>query len=119
MTADELSVVLRSSTYNNFSSEKELQEQIQLVLTRAGASFHREVDLTQRKDIIDFLVAPRLGVEVKIRETLTKVTRQLHRYAQSPLLDVLLFVSTSRQLCAQIPRELNGKRVVPIAIGGV
>jgi hypothetical protein len=117
MTVDELRSVLESHRFR-FSNEADLQEGISIAFSDHNVEFKREVELGKH-DRIDFVVAPRLGVEVKIKETLTNVTRQLHRYALSSLIDAVVFVTTSRKLASTIPRELNGKAIVPIAIGVV
>lgn len=117
MTAGELAEVLMSHTFRS-TSEVELQEGIQLVLAGRDIVFEREVDLG-RKDRIDFVVAPRIGLEVKIRAGLSEVTRQLHRYAQSDQLDTIVFVTTSSRLCSLLPRTLNGKPIVFASLGGV
>lgn len=97
-------------------TEIALQSAIAATFEADGLSFEREVRLSDR-DIIDFLVGG-VGVEVKIDGSLSAVTRQLHRYAQSDRVALLVLVTT-RMRHRAVPRELNGKRVdVVHLIGG-
>lgn len=92
----------------DLSSERTVQDGVELLLRDEGLRYQREVTLAPG-DVIDFMVS-RLGVEVKLRCGLSEVTRQLHRYAQSAKVRQLLLVTVSLQL-ARVPRELNGKPV--------
>lgn len=53
------------------------------------------------------------GIEVKIKGSLTEVTRQVHRYAQSEQVESLILI-TARGSHRGLPREMNGKRVIVI-----
>jgi hypothetical protein len=116
MSVEDLRVLLASRRFR-YDSELQLQDGIASVLAEAKVDFQREVELG-RRDRIDFLVAPRIGVEVKVKSGVSELTRQLHRYAQSSDIDCLMLVSSSLRLCHAIPRELNGKRVVACALNG-
>jgi hypothetical protein len=73
------------------------------------AQFSREVKLSAAERI-DFLMADGLGIEVKVKGSLSDVTRQLHRYAQITEIKSLLLVTTkARHL--EAPRSLNGKTI--------
>lgn len=106
---------LRSHAFH-FSNEAELQSGIETALRREGISFVREVPLTER-DRIDFL-CERLGVEVKLNVSPNEVIRQLHRYAQSDLLDALLLITSSMRLAGAIPAEMNGKNIFAYCLAG-
>jgi hypothetical protein len=94
-----------------FVDERELQDGIALVLSRAGLPFRREASLGPKRGTIDFLLdAPALGIEVKIKGTLAEVTRQLHRYAGDPSIDELLLVTSVARL-ARLPDTMEGKPV--------
>lgn len=100
------------------ANERELQDGIESVLREAGYSFDRERQLAPG-DVIDFLVAGGLGIEVKVAGGMAEVTRQLHRYAQHADVTELLLVST-RLRHGQLPDVLNGKplRFQPL-LGGL
>lgn len=85
----------------------DLQEGIARVLSRHGIGFEREVRLPGRGRI-DFVVAGVIGLEVKVRGSLSPVTRQLWRYAEAPELEALVLITT-RSLHLDFPDELNGK----------
>jgi hypothetical protein len=91
----------------NLASEKDLQDGIETVLSGHGWPYGREVRL-DAQDRIDFLLGNGIGIEVKIDKSLSAVTRQLHRYAQQPLIVGLLLVTTRMRLRA-LPPEFNGK----------
>lgn len=75
------------------SPELRLQDAIAATLADHGVLFAREVRLTPQ-DIVDVLVEERIALEVKIDGSLSEVTRQLHRYAQSDRVAELLLVTT-------------------------
>jgi hypothetical protein len=90
-----------------FTTERELQAGIALVLEKQGVSFTREAALDD--GTIDFLVGS-VGVEVKIKGTLQDVTRQVHRYLQCARVESLLLVTT-RAALARLPATISGKSV--------
>lgn len=100
--------VLRNHVYD-LSSEKLVQQAMENLLTKHVIPFEREVRLDE-KDRIDFLIADGLGIEVKLDGTLTKVTRQLCRYAQHDEIKMLLLITTKPQL-AQLPGFFNNKEI--------
>jgi len=97
------------------SDEASFQNGIALAFESAGIAFQREVRLSER-DRVDFLVG-RIAVEAKIDGSLSQVTRQLHRYAQSELIDELVLVTT-RLRHARMPDRMNGKPVAVFATMG-
>lgn len=90
------------------SPEVRLQAAIAARLEEHNFTFAREVRLTE-EDVIDFLVEG-LGLEVKIDGSLSQVTRQLHRYAQSERV-AEIFLVTTRSKHRGMPPTLNGKPV--------
>ena len=100
-----------------FENEKELQGGIESVLTSARFVFKREVPLGGRQNIIDFLIEPTIGLEVKIQSGLSSVTRQLYRYAESDKITHLILV-TSCMRHTQIPAEMVSKPLTVIHLIG-
>lgn len=98
----------------NFAAEADLQRGISERLVAAGLNVTAEVDLG---DVgrIDFMVGD-VGIEVKVDGSLSALTRQLHRYAQSDRVAALVVVTSLRRLC-RLPAELNGKAIDVIHVG--
>lgn len=92
-----------------FGTEAELQDDIGYVLETAAIPHEREVRLTSG-DRIDFMIAARIGLEVKVDGGISALTRQLHRYAQVDAVKELLVV-TSRARHANLPTLLSGTPV--------
>lgn len=92
-----------------FGTEAELQDGIEQVLESAGIPHEREVRLTSG-DRIDFMIAGRTGLEVKVDGGISALTRQLHRYAQVDAVEEILVV-TSRARHANLPTVLSGTPV--------
>lgn len=99
-----------------YACEKDLQIGIAETLTAAGVPFEREVYLNA-KDRVDFRVA-KVGVEVKTEGSVTQVTRQLHRYAQSSEVEAIVLV-TDKAKHRAVPRKMNGKTVEVIWIPSI
>lgn len=114
-TVAQIERILSEHRYS-YASEAELQAGLAEVLASHGIAFEREVELGA-EDRIDFLLPDGLGLEVKVKGSLAQVTRQLHRYAQQEAISGLLLVSTRMQHRA-IPRDLNGKQVGYLHLGG-
>lgn len=99
-----------------FATEKQLQDALEAVLRAEHVEFYREVPVGPR-DRIDFLTAEGIGLEVKVDGSLSEVTRQLHRYAQS--VDVMgLLLVTSRSRHDHMPPSFNGKPVLVHYLAG-
>lgn len=100
--------------------EKVIQERIEVKLREGGFTFRREVPLGTA-GIIDFLIEqpgePVVGVEVKLREGLSDVTRQLHNYAGTSLVGGLLLVTT-RMLHNDMPDTMCGRPVRVVVLPG-
>lgn len=93
----------------NFTCENELQQGLAELLEELGVPHQREHSLTPT-DRIDFLLERGVGIEIKIQESLTSVTRQLHRYAQCPEITHLILM-TSRMAHRRMPATMNEKAV--------
>lgn len=98
------------------SSEAEVQRAIAHVFTGDGIPFDREVEIGEG-DRIDFVVGGSIGVEVKVDGSLSSVTRQLHRYASSPLITELVLVTT-RMRHRHMPAAINGKSITVVHLLG-
>jgi hypothetical protein len=111
-----LAELIRSHRYS-YVNEKELQAGIEQVLLAAklvrGIDFQREVYLSAT-DIADFMVGGTV-IEVKIGGSLSKETRQIHRYLQHPSVTGVLLVATRMRL-TNLPNEMSGKPVRAVVL---
>jgi len=98
--------------YNfNYTNEAELQCGIKEVFGTIDEPFVSECILS-KDDRIDFYwPGPQIGVEVKIKHSLSALTRQVHRYVQHESIKGILVVSGKARL-NQIPHTINGKPVL-------
>lgn len=106
-SAADLAKTLSRYTYR-FSCEAELQESIAQVLEQEAIRFAREVRINPRERL-DFLCGS-TAVEVKIRGSLSDLTRQVHGYLADDRIDELLVVTSRSRLC-DLPLEIRGKPV--------
>lgn len=90
-----------------FTCEKDLQDGLEEVFVALGIEYERESRLSP-KDKVDFLLLGEVGLEVKIQDSLTSVTRQLHRYSQHDKLKSLILV-TCRAAHRGVPEQMNNK----------
>ncbi len=90
------------------TNEADLQDGIAVSLATAGIDFKREHRLS-KSDRVDFMVGS-IGVEIKIQDSVSALTRQLQRYALSDEVSELLVITTRSRL-SNLPRVLNGKPV--------
>lgn len=91
--------------------EKELQRSIQSNLNRFGFHFTREQILNSahesKKDIIDFLVDPGIGIEVKIgNASKMNIYKQVERYCGFPAISAIILL-TNKSMA--LPEMINGK----------
>jgi len=96
MTGPDLCQRLTTAVLNSsfsFSCELDLQKGLAQLFDELEIPYERE-RLLAGTDRIDFFLGEGLGLEVKIQESLTSVTRQLHRYAQHPDIVELVLVTT-------------------------
>jgi hypothetical protein len=112
---DRVTAVLWAHRFH-FANEEQLKDGMARVFNAAGIVFAREIVLGPR-DRIDFLLPCGLGIEVKVKGSMTEVVMQLARYAEHHLVAGLLLVSTKSQLLA-VPATLGGKVVTSFGLDG-
>ncbi len=96
------------------SVEKAMQDAVESALRFEGLAFKREV--TRGADRIDFLVGT-VGVELKVKGSVSEVMRQLERYSLwDDVLELLLVTTRGHHLA--MPREFNGKPVLVHIVRG-
>ena len=100
-----------------FHSEAELQQHLASLLAKSGFVFVREHALS-RRDRIDFLVEPGVGLEVKLGGPPAPIVAQLARYAVHTDIAELVLVTTSLRHKSCFPREIGGKAVTCIHLTG-
>lgn len=108
-------VILTLNSYRfTYDNEIELQDAIEVALTKSRIPFEREARLG--KDLrIDFLVAGGIGIEAKIKGSPSEVARQLLSYANRPEISCLVLI-TGRAALGRLPGELLGKRLLVIPL---
>lgn len=100
----------------NCTNEYVLQASIEAVLDGLDCGFIREYRLGNFAGRIDFYYPDmRIGIEVKVRGTLDKVYKQLKRYAAHPDIDVLILVSSRRNVFRGIPPSIDGVEIYCIS----
>jgi hypothetical protein len=106
MDAQAIAATLLARVYR-WMDEYGLQDQIEQVLTEAGAvGVEREVEVGPRCRI-DLVVA-RVGIEVKVKGAPADVARQLQRYAATGRFDAFVLATT-----------VHAHRGMPETLGGV
>lgn len=105
-SAAEIAAILRRYRLP-VSNEAAMQEALARALSAEGVPHRREV--TRGADRIDFVVG-RVGLELKVKGSVTEVRRQLDRYTAWPELDELVLVTT-RGHHLRIGDSINGKPV--------
>jgi SNF2 family DNA or RNA helicase len=111
----ELIECLEYQDYINYSDEKLLQEEIYSYLV--AFEVDREVQLEKGLGIIDFIVTfpegTRVGIELKTKPKGSELFRQLHKYARSEKIDLLILVTTKE---VDVVEKINEKEVYYINI---
>lgn len=109
MTGREISRLL--SRYRlPFSSEKELQNSIEGILSSHHVAYEREWRLNSHNRPDFYLPEPKIAIEIKIKGSRAAVADQLERYAGFYEVAEIVLISTRMQHCA-VPDEINGKPV--------
>jgi hypothetical protein len=108
---------LIGSVHFRFNDEKHLQNALEVVFGREHVLFSREHRLSPDDRPDFFLPYSSIAVEVKISGAISKILRQLERYAQHDDVKGILLVTTRLQ--HQVPEELNGKPVMAATILGL
>jgi len=86
------------------TTEKELQLEIEKLLTDKGIEHEREYRL-DKSNILDFFIDG-IAVEVKIKSSAKKIYRQCERYCQFDKVNSLILL-TSKTM--GFPKEINNK----------
>lgn len=109
-----LVTILRQHRFH-FQHEKDLQDGIAQVLSEKKVWFEREREIAPGCKI-DFLVSALVGIEVKVDGSPSAVTRQLYRYARSPVIHDLILVTSRVKLACGLPTRMadKGLWVVPL-----
>lgn len=115
ITTDKLCWALYNTKYH-YHNEKDLQQGVGQVLSGLNLNFKPEYSLAPR-DRIDFLITDGSGVGIECKSndskggtSLSAVTRQLMRYAQSPLITGLILLTTMSKH-KNLPDTMNGKPI--------
>lgn len=98
-----------------YTNEDELQESLAATLCDLGFDAEREQTLGDA-GTIDILIG-RVGIEVKVGQSIATVIRQLARYAKSGLVDGLVLV-TNRASHRRVPPSI-GDVPVTVVLAGV
>ena len=88
----------------SLAREKETQAEIASEFDRRGIAYDREVDLGGR-NIIDFIVRPNTGIEVKIGGSKRNIYAQCERYCESKKLSSLILATN---VAIGFPPEIAG-----------
>lgn len=97
-----------------YTNEDELQESLATILCDLGFDAKREQPLGGA-GTIDILIG-RVGVEVKVGQSIATVIRQLARYAKSGLVDGLVLV-TNRAGHRHVPQSIGDVPIVVVLAG--
>lgn len=101
--------------------EGELQEDLDALFRCLFPDLLREYWLSTH-DRVDFYVpSEKIGVECKLARSggnLGSVTRQLRRYMESDRISCLVVITTSYYLVSKIPKEILGKQIYCVNVGG-
>ena len=111
-TVTDLVTLIRSHRFN-WKDEEDFQEGIRRVLKGHKIRFRKEVILGDAGRI-DFLVG-KIGIELKVKESVSKVSKQLHAYAKQPEVEELLLITT-RASHRRISRTMRGKHVTVLCL---
>lgn len=93
--------------------EKRTQSDIEKLLIANGIVHKREVDLGDG-DVIDFMLAGGLGLEVKLKESKRAIYRQCARYCGHPQVSRLILVSAT---ALGFPEVINDKPCYVVSLG--
>jgi len=114
VSTSEIYAIVASKRFN-FTSEDELQRGIKSLLSTSAIPFVREFRLSP-SDRLDFF-CDGVVIETKVRDSLSAVTRQLHRYTQFDKVTGIVLVTTKNTHRA-VPSSINNKPISCIWVGG-
>ncbi len=109
---EDIVAVLRSARFS-LAREKETQAEIAAALDQRGIGYRREVDLGGR-NIIDFLAAGHVGIEVKIGGSKRDILAQCERYCASAKLSALILMTS---VAIGFPTEIKGVPCYVVSMG--
>lgn len=112
MSPESLANMLRNGRFR-LGHETLLQNDVEEFFRQKCVHFERELRLS-RRDRIDFLVAGRIGVELKIKCSARMILRQLTRYAEHDVVTSLILVTLN---AVAMPRSIDGKPVYVVNLG--
>ncbi len=93
--------------------EKRTQSDIEKMFIANGILHKREVDLGDG-DVIDFMLAGGLGLEVKLKETKRAIYRQCERYCRHSQVSQLILVSAT---ALGFPEAIKDKPCYVVSLG--
>jgi hypothetical protein len=96
--------------------EAALQDQVAYALFRKDIAYVREVRLSAA-DRVDLMVGGDIAVELKVRTSGTRLTRQVIRYACHPLVSAVVVAGTTHHV-RNVPSTACGKPVLAIQLRG-
>ena len=114
VTVEQLAGLLRRYRFP-VSDELAFQNALARVLSEHGIAHERERQLGPWGTVDFYLPAERLGIELKVKGSPSAVTRQLHRYVQSPEIEALMLV-TWRAALGRLPARLHDKPLTVVAL---
>lgn len=113
MTVADVAQALVRLDVRGSANERDVQAAIAAALDRAGLAYQREVPIVGGR--IDFMVG-NTGIEVKVKGSLSDLTRQVSAYTDEPGLDAIIVAST-RLAHQRLPERLGGKAVIVMWLG--
>lgn len=112
MTAEEL--ISKLKLYKiPYTSEAEMQEAVNQVLTELGISFQREFVLSP-KDRVDFLTSEGIAIECKVQGQPLAIHRQIKRYCKFKEVNAIILFTAKHM---GVFDEINGKPAYVVKSG--
>ena len=113
-TLDTVAEVIGRVSFRNCADELEMQKRIGAALTAEGIEHMREAPI--RGGRIDFRIG-NIGVECKVKGSLSALTRQVSAYTDEPGISEFLVVTT-RFALRRLPASMAGKAIRVLWVGG-
>lgn len=98
------------------SGESDLQDALAQLFNALDLKFEREKNIAPGLRP-DFMLSGGVAVEVKIQDSLSELTRQVHKYLGENAVNAILIVSNRTRLM-RLPKEMRGKPVYVALAGG-
>lgn len=112
---DGLAALLEDLEWPAVTNEEVLQEMTENALKRFAIPYEREAEI-KIGGRIDFLVDGQIGLELKIKGSVTEVSRQAQRYLEDERLKGLLLLTTRRLHMST--QTVGGKPFRVVVVGG-